>query len=102
VDFNDDDQIASVTVTDTGYAGPFTASLGSVVAGSGCTNAPTFTVSPGSGTAFTVSSGSQPNSGPYCGTGTVTFADPRAGGKSVTLDLRLTATGVVTKSKRKR
>jgi hypothetical protein len=102
VDFNDHDQTASVTVSETGYGGPFSAVIGNVAAGSGCANAPNFTVSPGSGTSFTVSSGPQPNAGLYCGTGTVRFTDPRAGGKNVTLNLRLTATGVIIKSKRKR
>jgi hypothetical protein len=102
VDFNDHDQTATVDVSEPGYGGPFTAAIGNVVAGTGCANAPNFTVSPGTGTSFTVSSGSQPNAGLYCGTGTVRFTDPRAGGKSVTLNLRLTATGVIIKAKRKR
>ncbi|GAC1573919.1 MAG: hypothetical protein NVS3B7_05580 [Candidatus Elarobacter sp.] len=102
VDFNSFGQTAGVAVSEAGYNGPFRAVLSNVQVGQGCLTAPGFTGASGSGTTFTLGSGADSGAGPYCGTATVTFSDPRPSGASVSLTLRLTTTGVVIHSKRRK
>ena len=91
-------ETATVTVSESGYAGPFSASIGNVATGAGCVT-PQITVSGGGGS-FTVNSG--PNPGTYCGTATLTVTDPRPGGKSATLPVQLTSTAVDIHSRRRK
>ncbi len=95
-------QTATVAVSESGYAGPFGAVVSSVQAGSGGCTLPEITVSPGTGTSFTVGSGTSTANPPYCGSATITFSDPRPGGRSAQLGVQLTASSIGFQARRRR